>query len=690
LVQRFSIQDIERSAQQDGPTNSEEPVIGGALPQPKEQVNTKIEQGRSNKIYYSDLEDTDEIRLLYLQPRTDGEIISSKLKHARLSDKPKYEALSYMWGPEDVQTEHSVVINNSSVCIRKNLGLALQHLRLKSKTRVLWIDAICINQHEMQERNHQVSQMGSIFKQASRVVVWLGAADNKSRLAFQLFATTLWDYPTIIALLNRKKRLMAIYSVLTRKYWTRLWIIQEFFMARDFVIQCGQDTCSQLLLCSFLDAIEYIMGERHTEYLLSGATPQSEASRIHQTIPARLVRQRRGTDASEDMFKFHGYKPILQPWFKLYKDYKAANCEDQRDRIFGLHSMASDCCKQDIPVDYSLSWQQILGNLVRHQVSQHIIAPKSLKFQDTSKSTIKGIRQIYCEAAEMFSQYDRANLLARLDFAIDDFAERIRNVNPDTVIMISGYIRGRIYHTSPIPSEGFSTKNLSVPHLTTFTDIQLRHICSQLERRDPGSTTRSRLVSLETPGLGIKADPQHPHVTSGLPIFAPINAVPTLARYGFCPGIELPKVKPTDSTTQRFLELLSAAQAALQGASAVLAFEETGLILLAPKCTQIGDLVCQFLDLDVLALLTPDTTIHAYTTRGVNFLAADPTAAADICGRQKDFRREGRPRMDLSMRMVDIKTLCDVSNIPSGKHNIPTIETGTEEMERMIGSEAPQ
>jgi hypothetical protein len=158
-------------------------------------------------------------------------------------------------------------------------------------------------------------------------------------------------------------------------------------------------------------------------------------------------------------------------------------------------------------------------------------------------------------------------------------------------------------------------------------------------------------------------------------------------------GIELPKVKPSDSATENFLGLLSWAQTALQGKSAVLAVEETGLILLAPKCTQIGDLVCQFSNSDVLALLNlesisflGDPSIYSYITRGVNFLAADPTVAADICGGRGSFGGERRRRLDLLMEMEEIKAFCRVSNVLNGKHNIPTTDAGTEEVERMAGS----
>jgi hypothetical protein len=335
---------------------------------------------------------------------------------------------------------------------------------------------------------------------------------------------TAVDHREIVTLLKQDKQLKAITSIFTREYWTRLWIIQEFLMARDFIIQCGRDTCSRFSFCSFLDAIEDGVDKRQTDALKSWGRVKKHVSRLQETIPARLVRQRRRADARA-LFKDYGSRPVPQRWFKLYEDYKTAKCEDPWDKIFGLQTLAYDCCKQEIPVDYSLSWQQVLGNLVRHQISQHITAPKSLNFQISApKYTVKKVRQIYCEAAEAFSQYDRADLLAKLKFDFDDFVEKIEDVKPNAFTTVRGYIRGRIYFTSPALSEAFSTKDFSVPHLTTWTEIQLRHICGQFERRESGSTTGSKLVSLETPSLGSKACSRHPHVTSELSIFAPTNA----------------------------------------------------------------------------------------------------------------------------------------------------------------------
>jgi hypothetical protein len=96
------------------------------------------------------------------------------------SFQPAFEALSYAWGSD---SSHHVVYVDSptaegvspmTMSIRKNLTNALSHLRYADRDRVLWIDAICINQHDLQERGLQVPRMTDIYKYANRVVVWLG------------------------------------------------------------------------------------------------------------------------------------------------------------------------------------------------------------------------------------------------------------------------------------------------------------------------------------------------------------------------------------------------------------------------------------------------------------------------------------------------------------------------------------
>lgn len=99
-----------------------------------------------------------EIRLIHLQPYPSGLRVTCSLHVARLVDVAgQYEALSYEWGPPISEME-TISIEEKFFAVRPNLYLALEHLRLQSDIRVLWIDALCIDQADEKERNHQVSK----------------------------------------------------------------------------------------------------------------------------------------------------------------------------------------------------------------------------------------------------------------------------------------------------------------------------------------------------------------------------------------------------------------------------------------------------------------------------------------------------------------------------------------------------
>jgi hypothetical protein len=108
----------------------------------------------SNSHLYLPLAETDEIRLLSLQPGHANETVKCTLQHTKLKSFPRYEALSYMWGPKEYRT---IELDGKPYAVTENLWQALIHLRLEQETRTMWIDAICINQGDGSERNHQVS-----------------------------------------------------------------------------------------------------------------------------------------------------------------------------------------------------------------------------------------------------------------------------------------------------------------------------------------------------------------------------------------------------------------------------------------------------------------------------------------------------------------------------------------------------
>jgi hypothetical protein len=210
-----------------------------------------------------------EIRLLTLHAGAWESEIRCDLKHESLDNPPDYEALSYEWGPQDnprqIRLEyhrfglgahhlrlgsHSLRLSSHRHNVTQNLEAALRHLRSPSNKRVLWIDAICINQSDLDERAQQVQQIRSIYTQAKTVLAWVGLATEHSDDAID----TLQQLGQLMdqhgdELLNPKagsdteemihSRMEAhgfslasrnwshVWEFLERPYWSRIWVLQE-------------------------------------------------------------------------------------------------------------------------------------------------------------------------------------------------------------------------------------------------------------------------------------------------------------------------------------------------------------------------------------------------------------------------------------------------------------------------------
>ncbi|KAJ8064481.1 hypothetical protein OCU04_006815 [Sclerotinia nivalis] len=113
-----------------------------------------------------------EIRCLILQPLSSGTSIQCTVETISLLSNPEYEALSYVWG--DASIQRTIIFNEIPFSVTQNLAIALHHLRLSDKPRRLWVDALCINQSDVKERNEQVRLMGEIYSMAKPVLIWLG------------------------------------------------------------------------------------------------------------------------------------------------------------------------------------------------------------------------------------------------------------------------------------------------------------------------------------------------------------------------------------------------------------------------------------------------------------------------------------------------------------------------------------
>ncbi|KAL8386857.1 hypothetical protein RB595_010339 [Gaeumannomyces hyphopodioides] len=202
-----------------------------------------------------------EIRLLRVLPGREDDRIEVQLVVASLEGQsPIYEALSYVWGYTSVPADQ-ITVNGVPKDVTRNLYRALRRVRSSDHPRVPWVDAICINQADIPERNHQVRMMRDIYSCATQVLAWLGedTGDNASslrnvtgeRLQGEDDGSTVRNVEEAIELiasspdvhwLDMRLGLAWILHLnfwLTAAWWSRVWTVQEAAVARSLVYLWG-------------------------------------------------------------------------------------------------------------------------------------------------------------------------------------------------------------------------------------------------------------------------------------------------------------------------------------------------------------------------------------------------------------------------------------------------------------------
>lgn len=275
--------------------------------------------------------------------KRDDDAIICTLFEVAFGDRPKFDALSYMWG--DGPASCNIVLNGATFSVRQNLWDALRYLRTHTPDTSYWIDAICINQDDIPERNRQVRIMHHIYFRAQTVVVWLGKRYAEYEATLPDLQRLGHDKPsneqakpelppdppqTDFAAAQQRSLAEELYN---DGYWNRLWIIQEIGRAREIKV------------CFANAAVEW---DQFTHFITM--------HNIGPHGPIRLKRQREE--------KYAGSGTLLQ----LLQDHRDALCQDSKDKVYGLVGMASDA--RGFVIDYKKStfeiWTDVMEFMNRH------------------------------------------------------------------------------------------------------------------------------------------------------------------------------------------------------------------------------------------------------------------------------------------------------------------------------------
>lgn len=297
-------------------------------------------------------------RLCKLLPGTGTEEICCYLTNELTEEsRGHYVALSYEWGRPTESP--SIQLNNTKFHVQPNLFAALQAIRKPDEPLVLWIDALCINQLDLLERNHQVSQMGSIYTNAKLIYAWLGPEADDSDSIFEYL-----QHFSGISVRDRNghqncpiKSLPeeALRALCHREYWHRMWIKQEIVLAKEIRIYCGSRSLDW-------DTISTWAGMA----VLSTINSEWKDESLN-----RLALHRTDLENGEVM-----------PLQTLLLDYHMSRCKDVRDHVFALLSLASDCAGiQSQLVDYTIDPPTLFFALMAH-FQPDVVPPWSMALQD--------------------------------------------------------------------------------------------------------------------------------------------------------------------------------------------------------------------------------------------------------------------------------------------------------------------
>ena len=314
-----------------------------------------------------------------------GQKLECELFHASFDEDENvmpYEALSYTWGSDT--TPDTIKMNGKQLRIGANLHLALLDLREPFIDRILWIDALCIDQSRDEERGHQVQRMGKIYSQATTVVIWLGTATEETnvlldtlkffhRVTSTQYACKNWTlsdhrwtdpWSTTRAKMSdgypqlKQQQQTSLETLLARPWFKRVWVIQEVANARAAVVCCGERTVS---------ARTFTLAPLLLEF-----TPPPHCQALLDVMPGWA---RTGS--------WWNNKRDLRT---LIRKFSASEAKDPRDQIYALLGISSDASNEPkLRPDYTRSSSSVIAGTLEFMLglSELDVQPSGFQgFQD--------------------------------------------------------------------------------------------------------------------------------------------------------------------------------------------------------------------------------------------------------------------------------------------------------------------
>jgi hypothetical protein len=329
-----------------------------------------------------------EIRLLVLLPPTPkSRRIRCRLLHQSLHACAPYEALSYVWGNQGNRFDISV--DECDFSVTSNLFEALKAIRHPRKSKILWVDAICIDQCNLEERTEQVKLMGAIYRQAWSVTAWLGPEAPESTVE-EMSIVTDPDFFKDNSPDDDLKYIPTLVSLFNEEYFTRAWIVQELSLARSVNFQCGTHCWSHAHVMRYMTYANY----RSTKWKYTGAADAIQGAVQRTKIDGRvqnminnlklftLFGERDGEGTGSDASSTTQRVSVED----IIDIMRQRSCLDPRDRVFStlnIHSYRTKPNELLVEPDYRLPIDDVFILAARNS----ILESQSLDILSRSESS---------------------------------------------------------------------------------------------------------------------------------------------------------------------------------------------------------------------------------------------------------------------------------------------------------------
>lgn len=329
---------------------------------------------------YTGLASERSIRLIYFPRSTisDGRL-SCTLKEVSLDSSPTFQALSYTWGDGDSPCH--LICEGQTIAVTQNLYNALAQLRTSSEELCIWIDAVCINQANVDEKSQQIPLMAEIYDRASNVLIWLGLESQGSVESMQYLARigksfldrggpvrepkeeqngewgadnkVLWE--TVYGDPDIMQQTDTIWK---RSWFSRRWIIQELAFAKTATVHCGGEQLEWDILAKAAEILAVLEGDG-SEFInrRSGKPGGSVCKWLHNAT--KLERIRKEVQISD---RNKTERKLLD----CLNDARDFNCTHEKDRIFALLGIINHRRDNPFTINYATPTAEVFQAFARY------------------------------------------------------------------------------------------------------------------------------------------------------------------------------------------------------------------------------------------------------------------------------------------------------------------------------------